>query len=93
MSVVELHLNEELLAKIASGSLVGLVLNESGGRVLADKVRLMFHNTTMTYKKKHGGPKIYLMPEHVPACLAMGIVELISMKIEVEVYIVEDEDE
>jgi hypothetical protein len=78
MTDVRLKLDEDRLSRMGSASLIGMTVSDD-----TKKVTLVFPQTSLSWREKHGGPAIYLIPEYVIACLIEDIVWMTKRGIEV----------
>lgn len=83
---VEIVLDDDLLNRIGSGSLVGLAMGRECAVVgPGTHVRLVFPLHNLAWCAAHGGPDAVLLVEHAPMCLAEGVLDLVRLGATVEV--------
>lgn len=84
--MIEIVLDDDTLNRLGSGSLVGIAMGKDAVPVgPGTKVRLLFPQTDLAWRAKHGGPDTLLLSENAPLCLAEGIIDLLLLGATVEV--------
>lgn len=71
---MKVAITKAFLETCGTSSLEGLLL--AGGILEPEPVTLCFHQTSYAWRKEHGGPDIYLMPEFAPYCLIDSVLKL-----------------
>jgi len=72
--VARLEITESFLEVTGSGSIVGALFIKYGK--IPEEVELVFFETTSYWKSKHGGPKMFVVPEFSIWCLVEDIIAL-----------------
>lgn len=86
MRTVEIVLNDDLLNRLGTGSLVGFAMGKDYAAVgPGTHVRLVFPLHSLAWCAAHGGPDSVLLVEHAPMCLAEGVLDLVRLGATVEV--------
>lgn len=88
----ELRINHDLLGKLGSGSIIG-ILADKGFLHKKQPIKILFKTRNLSQCREHGGPDSVIIPEFVPMCLCDDIVTLIGMGEKLEFGEYHDEDE
>jgi len=101
--MITIKINKRFLETCGTGTLFGEVtykqyepyslIKDLLGQEEDKNVLIQFEQTSLEYRRKNKGPKLYIMPEYAVMCFTQDIVELISRgyNIKVEKIIVKDE--
>lgn len=78
---------EELLAKMGSNSLLGILISLTKDQPLSslEKVILQFPESSLDYCRNHNGPRWMMIPEYVIGCIIPNIIYLTKLGIEIEI--------
>lgn len=70
-----------------TGTLIGALMADDGSTTLADvtEVELVFHETTLNFKRYNNGPHLSLMPEHFPICFAEDLLGLVNRGVTIHI--------
>lgn len=74
---IEIEITEEMLETYGSGTLQGTLMtmmDELG----PCEIVLVFPQTTMSYRRRHGGPRAWVMNEFVVPCLLGDVLQLME---------------
>jgi hypothetical protein len=82
MNVIQI--SKDQFERMGSGSLVGKVAE----KFPPSEVTIKFEQTSLNWRKSHGGPEEIIIPEYLPMCLCGDIVDLIRLgyKLKIDEY-------
>lgn len=73
----EVVLTPDQLERFATGSLTGYILSQFEDK-LPKSLKLVFTQTTMSWKRDNGGPDSWIIPEHTLPCIVGDVANLIQ---------------
>jgi hypothetical protein len=83
---IDIVLDENQLNRLGTGSLVGIAVGKTEECNLSGAhVRLLFPQTSLSWRKAHNGPDSLVVVEYAPMCLAEGVIDLIRAGATVEI--------
>jgi len=82
-------LNGDVIERMATGSLVGKIPSVDGLK----KLVLLFEETSLSWRQRHGGPNMWIVPEYTIACIIDDILWLQGHGVVVETKIKTVDDE
>lgn len=81
--MMRIEITEKFLELFGTGTLTGTIVSNDGK--FPDKLTLVFPQTDLEWRRKNNGPKHYVMPEFVPFCLVLDVLELQRRGVEIAV--------
>jgi len=82
---IAVEISSAFLETCGDSTLLGFLARANVPLATLKKVRLVFPQTSASWKKSNGGPLPYIMPEYAIPCLLRDILHLQSLGIQVEV--------
>lgn len=84
---MKLNLTEEIIARMGSNSLIGMLVNLNKNKPLTEfkEITLCFPESSFDYCQKHGGPRWMMIPEYVIQCIIPDIIWLTKLGIEIKI--------
>jgi hypothetical protein len=73
---MRIEINHEFFEAFGTGTLSGHIAKAGIPLAEVKEVELVFHDTSMKYRHKNGGPHLLIMPEYVPLCFLEDIFRL-----------------
>lgn len=78
---VELELPHGFFETYGQGTLLGALMNKAGpdvARTDIKEVHLVFHYSSLEWKRDNGGPHQFITNEHMPFCFLADILQLVN---------------
>jgi len=84
MKTAQITLDQKFLEVLGTGSLIGRLAVDYDLAQLTE-VELRFPQTTLEWRRKHGGPDSYIIPEFAIACLLEDVLNLLRRGVQISV--------
>lgn len=80
MRIIEIEIDEKFLELCGTGTLMGNLLSRYPEAIPEGvEIHLVFLQTSLGYRRVHGGPQVYLIPEYTVWCFTDDLVRLQEM--------------
>lgn len=78
MKSVTITINARTMETFGTGTLKGMVINALGKDKFDDleQVKIDFEQTSLAWRREHGGPENWIMPEFAIPCLLEDMLDL-----------------
>ena len=85
MKTIEIVLSPTTLETIGDHSITGMIGNKcvENGIEKPEQIIIKFHSTTIEWRKTHGGPEHYIIPEYAIPAILKDVIHWIAYGVQI----------